>query len=55
MVMIGTGGRLADAVRRYETAGLDLLHLLPVTTSPAAIDRLATDVLPAFESGGERS
>ena len=55
MVMIGTGGRLADAVRRYETAGLDVLHLLPVTTSPVAIDRLATDVLPAFESGGERS
>ena len=49
MVMTGTGDALVAAVRRYEEAGLDVLHVLPVTTSREAVDRLARDVLPAFE------
>ena len=48
MVMTGPPAAVVEAVGRYEMAGLDMLHLLPVSTSIGVVERLAADVLPAF-------
>ncbi len=48
LVHSGSGEQLLEDVRRYEAAGLDVLHLIPAMRSRAAVDRLARDVLPAF-------
>lgn len=48
LVHSGSGEQVLEAVRRYEAAGVDVLHLIPVMRSPAGIDRLARDVLPSF-------
>jgi hypothetical protein len=37
-----------EALGRYEAAGVDVLHLLPVSTSLGVVERLAAEVLPAF-------
>jgi alkanesulfonate monooxygenase SsuD/methylene tetrahydromethanopterin reductase-like flavin-dependent oxidoreductase (luciferase family) len=47
LVHAGSGRQVLEAVDRYAAAGLDVLHLLPVSTSRAVIDRLARDVLPS--------
>jgi alkanesulfonate monooxygenase SsuD/methylene tetrahydromethanopterin reductase-like flavin-dependent oxidoreductase (luciferase family) len=48
LVHSGSGEQLVETVKRYEAAGVDLLHLIPVMRSVEAVDRLARDVLPAF-------
>ena len=48
LVHSGSGEEVLEVVRHYEAAGVDVLHLIPVTRSPAGIDRLARDVLPSF-------
>lgn len=48
LVHIGSGEQVLEAVKRYEAAGVDQLHLIPVMRSVAAVERLARDVLPAF-------
>jgi alkanesulfonate monooxygenase SsuD/methylene tetrahydromethanopterin reductase-like flavin-dependent oxidoreductase (luciferase family) len=48
LVHTGSGEQVVEAVRKYETAGVDLLHLIPVMRSVGAVERLARDVLPAF-------
>jgi alkanesulfonate monooxygenase SsuD/methylene tetrahydromethanopterin reductase-like flavin-dependent oxidoreductase (luciferase family) len=52
MVITGTTDEVVEAVRRYEAAGVDVLHLHPVSTSPRTVERLAVDVLPAFAAPG---
>ena len=47
-VITGSKEAVIEAVRAYEDAGLDLLHLLPVSTSIRTVERLAADVLPSF-------
>lgn len=47
-VITGSSGAVIEAIGRYEAAGLDVLHLLPVSTSIGVVERLAADVLPAF-------
>lgn len=47
-VMTGSPSAVIEAIGRYESAGLDVLHLLPVSTSVGVVERLAADVLPAF-------
>lgn len=47
-VITGSPSAVVDAVGRYEAAGLDILHLLPVSTSTDVVERLAAAVLPAF-------
>jgi alkanesulfonate monooxygenase SsuD/methylene tetrahydromethanopterin reductase-like flavin-dependent oxidoreductase (luciferase family) len=44
----GPSSAVVDAIGRYEAAGLDVLHVLPVSTSIRVVERLAADVLPAF-------
>jgi alkanesulfonate monooxygenase SsuD/methylene tetrahydromethanopterin reductase-like flavin-dependent oxidoreductase (luciferase family) len=53
MVISGSRVDVVDRVRAYEEAGLDILHLLPVTTDPAVVDTLAAWLLPAFDSAPE--
>jgi alkanesulfonate monooxygenase SsuD/methylene tetrahydromethanopterin reductase-like flavin-dependent oxidoreductase (luciferase family) len=48
LVHSGSGEQVLDAVRQYEAAGLDVLHLIPVSRSRSAIEALARGVLPAF-------
>jgi alkanesulfonate monooxygenase SsuD/methylene tetrahydromethanopterin reductase-like flavin-dependent oxidoreductase (luciferase family) len=48
-VMTGPPAAIVEAIGRYESSGLDVLHLLPVSTSIGVVERLAADVLPAFE------
>ena len=48
LVHSGSGAEILETVRRYEAAGVDVLHLIPVTRSATGIDRLARDVLPSF-------
>lgn len=48
LVHSGPADRVVEAVRGYEAAGVDVLHLIPVSRSISAIERLARDVLPAF-------
>jgi alkanesulfonate monooxygenase SsuD/methylene tetrahydromethanopterin reductase-like flavin-dependent oxidoreductase (luciferase family) len=48
LVHSGSGEQVLEAVRGYEAAGVDVLHLIPVTRSLAGIDRIARDVLPSF-------
>jgi alkanesulfonate monooxygenase SsuD/methylene tetrahydromethanopterin reductase-like flavin-dependent oxidoreductase (luciferase family) len=50
-VITGSNDQVLQAVRAYEEAGLDFLHLLPVSTSLGIVERLASDVLPSF--GGQ--
>jgi alkanesulfonate monooxygenase SsuD/methylene tetrahydromethanopterin reductase-like flavin-dependent oxidoreductase (luciferase family) len=47
-VITGSTDAVIEAVGRYEAAGVDILHLLPVSTSLGVVERLAADVLPAF-------
>ena len=48
LVHSGSGEQVLEAVKRYEAAGVDHLHLIPVMRSVKGIERLARDVLPAF-------
>jgi alkanesulfonate monooxygenase SsuD/methylene tetrahydromethanopterin reductase-like flavin-dependent oxidoreductase (luciferase family) len=48
LVVHGSPGAVVDTVRRYEVAGLDVLHLLPVSVSVDVVERVAAVVLPAF-------
>ncbi|HEU0235841.1 MAG TPA: LLM class flavin-dependent oxidoreductase [Candidatus Limnocylindrales bacterium] len=48
LVIHGSPEEVVAAVRRYEAAGLDVLHLLPVSVSVDVVERLAAVVLPAF-------
>ncbi len=48
LVHTGSGEQVVEAIKRYEAAGLDLLHVIPVMRSVEAVERLARDVLPAF-------
>ena len=48
-VITGSAGAVVDAIGRYESAGLDVLHLLPVSTSIGVVEQLAADVLRQFE------
>jgi alkanesulfonate monooxygenase SsuD/methylene tetrahydromethanopterin reductase-like flavin-dependent oxidoreductase (luciferase family) len=47
-VHTGSPEEIGDAIRAYEQAGLDVLHLIPVSRDVATVERLATGVLPAF-------
>ena len=49
LVLQGDGDAVAAGVARYAEAGLDVLHLVPVTTDPRAVDRLA-GLLAAYPS-----
>jgi alkanesulfonate monooxygenase SsuD/methylene tetrahydromethanopterin reductase-like flavin-dependent oxidoreductase (luciferase family) len=49
-VITGSSAQVVDAVAAYAEAGLDTLHLLLASTSIRDVERLATDVLPAFPS-----
>jgi alkanesulfonate monooxygenase SsuD/methylene tetrahydromethanopterin reductase-like flavin-dependent oxidoreductase (luciferase family) len=49
-VITGLAGQVVDAVSAYAEAGLDILHLLLASTSIRDVERLASDVLPAFPS-----
>jgi alkanesulfonate monooxygenase SsuD/methylene tetrahydromethanopterin reductase-like flavin-dependent oxidoreductase (luciferase family) len=51
-VNVGTPEQVAGALRAYEEAGVDVLHLIPVSRSIATVERLAADVLPAFATPG---
>lgn len=48
LVHWGPERQLIEAIRRYEEAGLDILHIIPVSRAISSLDRLARDVLPAF-------
>jgi len=45
LVAHGSGESIMATVRAHEAAGLDVLHLLPVTADIGAVDRLADQVL----------
>jgi alkanesulfonate monooxygenase SsuD/methylene tetrahydromethanopterin reductase-like flavin-dependent oxidoreductase (luciferase family) len=49
LVHFGSRERVVEAVRRYEAAGLDVLHLIPVMRSRDGIETLARDVKPALD------
>jgi len=49
-VITGSTAAVVDSVGAYAAAGLDILHLLLASTSIHDVERLATDVLPAFPS-----
>lgn len=48
LVHIGPAQELIESLRRYEDAGLDILHIIPASRTISSVDRLARDVLPAF-------
>ena len=48
LVHQGTTMQVVAAVEGYRDAGVDVLHLIPVSRDPAVIDVLARDVLPQF-------
>jgi alkanesulfonate monooxygenase SsuD/methylene tetrahydromethanopterin reductase-like flavin-dependent oxidoreductase (luciferase family) len=48
LVHTGSAEQVREAVKRYEEAGVDTLHLIPVSRSISAIERLARDVLPSY-------
>lgn len=48
LVHSGPAERIREALERYREAGVDVLHLIPVSRRIDSIDRLARDVLPAF-------
>ena len=48
MVTSGSTEQVIDALRGYAAAGVDVLHLLPVSMSIRTVERLASDVLPEF-------
>lgn len=48
LVHSGPADKLIEALRRYEEAGLDVLHVIPASRTISSVDRLARDVLPAF-------
>jgi len=47
-VITGSPAAVVDALSGYAEAGVDVLHLHPVSTSIGVVERLAADVLPAF-------
>lgn len=50
LVLQGDAAALRASVAAYAAAGVDVLHLVPVTTDPAAVDRLADALLAAYPS-----
>lgn len=48
LVHQGTTEQVVAAIEAYREAGLDVLHLIPVTRDRGVIDVLARDVLPRF-------
>jgi alkanesulfonate monooxygenase SsuD/methylene tetrahydromethanopterin reductase-like flavin-dependent oxidoreductase (luciferase family) len=48
MLLHGPASVVAEAVKAYENAGLDLLFLLPSIPDLAQVERLAEDVLPPY-------
>jgi alkanesulfonate monooxygenase SsuD/methylene tetrahydromethanopterin reductase-like flavin-dependent oxidoreductase (luciferase family) len=50
LVLQGDADSLRAGVARYAEAGLDVLHLVPVTTDPRAIDLLADALLATYPS-----
>jgi alkanesulfonate monooxygenase SsuD/methylene tetrahydromethanopterin reductase-like flavin-dependent oxidoreductase (luciferase family) len=50
LVLQGDAASLRAGVARYADAGVDVLHLVPVTTDPRAIDVLADALLAAYPS-----
>lgn len=51
LVISGQRDTIVEGVRAYEDAGLDVLHLFPVTTDAGVVDTLAAWLLPPSESG----
>jgi alkanesulfonate monooxygenase SsuD/methylene tetrahydromethanopterin reductase-like flavin-dependent oxidoreductase (luciferase family) len=48
LVPTGEPAAVIERLQAFEAAGLDTLHVLPVTRSIGPVERLARDVLPAF-------
>jgi alkanesulfonate monooxygenase SsuD/methylene tetrahydromethanopterin reductase-like flavin-dependent oxidoreductase (luciferase family) len=48
LVASGEPAAVIERLRAFEAAGLDTLHLLPVSRTIGPVERLARDVLPAF-------
>lgn len=46
LVIWGEQDQVTAGIRSYEEAGLDVLHLLPVSLDPAVVDRLASWLAP---------
>lgn len=49
-VHVGTPDQVVEVLRRYEAAGVDVLHLVPVSRSISMLETVAAKLLPAFPS-----